>query len=165
MHFHKKTETQLILLRHAHSAWPSPGQSDFDRNIDSKGRLEAAAIGRLADSQGYLPLNIICSSATRCKETVGAFITHLAETPQIHLDKHLYDGRMGYYLEIIEKIGDGDRVLIAGHNPMIEETFKHLAGDSRDAHDWLAAGYPTAGMSVFRRQDDGSWHLEAMLAP
>lgn len=122
-------------------------------------------IGKLANSQGYLPSKIICSSAIRCKETVGDFVMHLHEMPQIHLDKHLYDGGMPYYLEVIEKIAEGDRVLVAGHNPMIEETFKHLAGNSRDAHDWLAAGYPTAGMSVFHRQDDGSWHLEAMLAP
>ena len=165
MHSHKKTETQLILLRHAHSAWPSPGQTDFDRNIDDKGRLECALIGRLADSQGYLPAKIICSAATRCKETVSHVIPHLSETPEIHLDKHLYDRGMSYYLEVIDTIAEGDRVLIAGHNPMIEETFKHLAGDSREAHDWLAAGYPTAGMSVFRKLDDGSWQLEAMLAP
>ena len=89
----------------------------------------------------------------------GHFIAHLSETPEIQLDKHLYDRDMSYYLEVIDAIAEGDRVLIAGHNPMIEETFKHLAGDSRDAQDWLAAGYPTAGLSVFRKA--GRWLMAA----
>jgi phosphohistidine phosphatase len=160
-----KPQTYLFLFRHAHSGWPSPGRKDFDRNLDDVGLKEARMVGEMAESQGLVPQTIICSTAARCVETIHHFVAALSNKPDIRFDQNLYEQKSSYYLALADKITDGQSVLLAGHNPMIEETFSNLAGESRQAADWLAGGYPTAGLAIFQRAPDGKWVLEALLSP
>ena len=156
---------RLFLLRHAHSSWPRPGEKDFDRSLDDTGRHEARSVAEMAASADYQPTRILCSPARRCTETVSIFLNAMEHAPEVILDGALYDRDATYYLEKIEEIEDGQSVLVAGHNPMIEETFKALSDGDQSAEEWLAGGYHTAGFAVFEALKGAKWRLQGLLSP
>ena len=155
---------RLFLLRHAHSAWPRPGEKDFDRQLDDAGRDEAERIGRAAAGMGISPAALVCSSARRCQQTAEAFLTAMERTPAVTLDPGLYSEGVDHYLSLCAGMEVGDTLMIIGHNPMIEDTFTRLAGsEAASAH--IPAGFPTAGLAAFVRSADEPWRLETLLTP
>lgn len=158
------TVSRLFLLRHAQSAWPRPGERDFDRQLDAAGRGEAERIGRAAAGMDLLPTHLICSTAERCKQTAAAFMSAMEHAPDVTLDPNLYSGGADHYLSLCDAVRNGARVMIIGHNPMIEETFNRLAG-ARAAYAHIPAGFPTAGLAAFTRSGEERWQLDTLLTP
>ena len=155
---------RLLLLRHAHSAWPGPGQKDFDRRLDDAGRREAGKLAELAASAGLVPDMIICSPALRCKETAAIFVEAMPVKPAIRYDLALYAETAEHYVTVADNEGHGKSLMIVGHNPMIEETLLRMAGrETAEAH--IPGGFPTAGLAVFHRTEPGAWMFETLLAP
>ena len=60
---------RLILVRHAKSDW-SLGMADHDRPLNVRGRASAAAIGRWLREKNLRPDQVLCSTATRTRETL-----------------------------------------------------------------------------------------------
>uniref|UniRef100_UPI0035189862 SixA phosphatase family protein n=1 Tax=Nioella sp. TaxID=1912091 RepID=UPI0035189862 len=60
---------RLILMRHAKSDW-SLGQPDAARPLNARGQRSAEAMGDWLREKGYLPDQILCSSAQRTRETL-----------------------------------------------------------------------------------------------
>ena len=50
---------RLFLLRHAKSSPAGPGQKDFDRPLNGRGRVAAAAVGRFMVDSGLQPDRIL----------------------------------------------------------------------------------------------------------
>ena len=59
---------RLILMRHAKSSWDNPFAEDHQRPLNGRGKRSAKAIGEWLRAQGYLPDQILSSSATRTRE-------------------------------------------------------------------------------------------------
>jgi phosphohistidine phosphatase len=155
---------RLLLLRHAHSAWPKPGESDFDRQLDETGRDEAISVGRLATEHGLSPDVMICSPALRCRQTAALFLTALPVPPQVAYDPALYSEDVEHYLAVCKTAEPGETLMIIGHNPMMEETFIRLVGS--EASTWhIPSGFPTAALAVFVGTMDEPWRLETLLTP
>ena len=70
----------LYLLRHAKSAWDDPKLADFDRPLAPRGEREAADMAALIAARAYRPERVLCSSARRTRETLGAVLQAASRT-------------------------------------------------------------------------------------
>ena len=61
---------RLYLLRHAKSSWDDPGLADDDRPLAPRGRRAADRLGRHCKREGIRPALVLCSSATRARDTL-----------------------------------------------------------------------------------------------
>ncbi len=62
--------SQVYLLRHAKAVWPSPGQKDFDRTLDTAGIEAARILGQELRRSGLKPEIVVCSTAIRARQTL-----------------------------------------------------------------------------------------------
>ena len=136
----------LILLRHGKSDYPG-GTRDFDRPLAERGEVEAAAAGRwLTETQPPIDL-VLCSAATRTRQTFAA--TGIQATVQFEQD--IYDAGPGDVLELLHAVGEQvATVLVVGHAPGLPSLATALAGPGSDqqALDQMYAKFPTSAMAV-----------------
>lgn len=111
---------RLILMRHAKSDWSSGVTRDHDRPLNARGLRAARAMGDWLRAQGYLPDRVLCSTATRTRETLAGL---RIDAPAEFIPA-LYHAEPGVMLDILRG-AEGQSVLMIGHNPGIGE----LAGD------------------------------------
>ncbi|HEY5874729.1 MAG TPA: histidine phosphatase family protein, partial [Ilumatobacteraceae bacterium] len=80
----------LLLLRHAKSAWNDPSLSDHDRPLAPRGET---AVRRIRDHfvrAGYRPDVVLCSSARRTVDTLEGIRTALPKRTTIGVSDELY---------------------------------------------------------------------------
>lgn len=164
---------RLMLLRHAKSAWDDAGQPDLERPLNLRGRRAAADMAAAMARRGFLPDRILCSSARRTRETLAAFLPFLGDGTRIAITGALYEPPSGEYRTAIAAEGDGNALLLIGHNPVIHRTAIGLAGaGERPLLAELAAKFPTAALAVidcaigeWRDLSPGCGRLVAYLTP
>jgi phosphohistidine phosphatase len=137
---------RLILIRHAKSDWSQPGQPDHDRPLNDRGRRDAARLGVWLASRGDRPDQILCSTATRTRETLDHLLPALGDAPEISFRDSLYHAAPPVMLAEIGK-ATGQVVMVLGHNPGIAELARLLA--HRPAQHPRFVDYPTAATTVF----------------
>ncbi|MEZ5811238.1 MAG: histidine phosphatase family protein [Rhizobiaceae bacterium] len=142
--------TQLYLLRHAKAEWAMPGTSDFDRPLKQRGKRNAEIIGSTMRQSGFVPDRVICSTAKRALETWEAASSALgAESWSVELTETLYGTDAAGYLRVVNEAYGAERLLLVGHNPMMEDVAFALAGGGdEDALRRLDHGFPTAGLAA-----------------
>ena len=110
---------QLILLRHAKSDWYSGVGVDHDRPLNERGRRDAPGVGAWLGENGYRPQHILCSSATRTRQTLelltrasgwGSISTDMS-ADLYHADESLLTYR------IAAGFRSCDCLMVVGHNP------------------------------------------------
>jgi phosphohistidine phosphatase len=141
------TQRQLVLLRHAKSAWPE-GVPDTQRPLTGRGRRDAGAAGRwLQEHVGRLDA-VACSPAQRARETWALASAELAEPPSAGFDDRIYAGEPEELLAVVHDLPDAATgALLIGHNPGMEELVELLSGQ--------APGMSTAAVAVLSWS--GSW--------
>lgn len=132
----------LILIRHAKSDWGG-GLPDHDRPLNARGRRSAAAIGDWLRAKGHVPDEILCSTATRTRETLDL----LGVDAPTRFDRALYHAGAEALLEAL-RAAEGDTVMLIGHNPGIG-LFAAAALRRAPDHPRFDA-YPTAATLVAR---------------
>ena len=133
---------ELILLRHAHAEPAAAGQDDLSRSLDATGRAEAQAAGDWLREHGLRPDRVLCSSATRTRETLAALGDIGAG--EVYEDASIYDASPGTLIALADAHGDARRLLLVGHNPGLEQLAALLhSGQSSDYR-----GMPPAGVAV-----------------
>lgn len=140
----------LLLLRHAKSAWTDPRMDDHDRPLNERGRLAAPVIGQFILDRGVMPDLILCSTATRARETLERASALWSRQPPVRFEKDLYLAPSHKLIQRLRAIDDEvGRVLMIGHNPGYENVAVELAakGDSA-ALRRMADKFPTAGLAV-----------------
>lgn len=165
--------SQLFLLRHAKADWAKPGMRDFDRPLKERGRKNAETIGTAMHAAGFVPDRVICSKAARAVETWESVSTTLiADGCKVEFTDALYGSDASGYLRVVNEVFDSDRMLLIGHNPMMEDIAFALAGDGDEAAlANLEKGFPTAGMAAIKfatplcEVSPGKGILEAFLTP
>jgi phosphohistidine phosphatase len=137
---------QLTLVRHAKAApEPRPGV-DFPRQLDGRGRREAAEMAERAQALGLRPDCLYASPAARTLETAEAF----ARALDIPRDRQFYDDRLyladrDALLEVLRETAETcAHALLVGHNPGLSRLATGLADGEAD--DEL----PTGAMVGFR---------------
>lgn len=140
----------LVLLRHAKSGWNDPVARDFDRPLNAKGRRAAHRIGEYLRSE-HLPFDhIIASPAVRVVETLENVAEGIGTTLNPAWDKRLYLASAGALLDVVNESDDNyESVLIAGHNPGLEDLVLMLVPDSEGdvARDQVEEKFPTASIA------------------
>ena len=123
---------ELLILRHAKSAWDSDAPTDYERPLAGRGRKAAPRVGRWLNQQGLAPDYVVSSPAERAKQTVLAVCEQVDFPPeQISWDSRIYHGGMTSLVSVLrESPADAGRVLIAGHNPGLEILLQYLCDDA-----------------------------------
>ncbi len=136
---------RLILMRHAKSDWGAQGQPDIDRPLNPRGREAATALGRWLSIKDYVPANILCSPATRTRQTWQRAAEALQGAPAPTIVRALYLAETDTILGAL-RAATGETVLLLAHNPGIADAAMALAG--RPPRHSRFADYPTGATLV-----------------
>jgi phosphohistidine phosphatase len=119
---------RLIVMRHAKSDW-SGGVADHERPLAGRGRREAVLAGQwLRENVTDLGL-VVCSSATRARQTWKRVAAQLDRTPELRVESRLYGATDRQLRGVLRELPDVTRtVLFLGHNPGLEDLVAELTG-------------------------------------
>ncbi|HET8866214.1 MAG TPA: histidine phosphatase family protein [Gracilimonas sp.] len=145
---------QILLMRHAKSSWEHPDLKDFDRPLADRGLHDAPMMGKFMRDSKHKPGWVISSPAQRAKETTMLSMEAAQVNEEnISWSEDLYFGSVKDYVAAIQSASDEyERVLLVGHNPLMEQTAGILAG----AEQKVALRMPTAAL-VCLESFAGSW--------
>jgi phosphohistidine phosphatase len=147
----------LTLLRHAKSGWDDPGQRDFDRALNDKGKRAARTMGDYCRREGLAWDHVVSSPAVRCTETLDGFWDGYGRTMKPVWDRRIYLASCVTLLDVVnETPAEAERVLMCGHNPGLEDLVLMLVPDDGDAvRDSLEMKFPTGSVAVL--EFEGAW--------
>ena len=143
----------LGLLRHAKSDWDDMAKRDFDRGLNERGRKGAALIGTHIARHGTKFDLLLASPAERVRQTLTAAIPDMDAV----FDQRLYLAHTDMLMDVLrDRAGDADAVLVAAHNPGLQELlFALVPPSAEDAlFDDAANKYPTGTFAVFELDID-----------
>ena len=165
----------LLLLRHAKSSRDDPGLEDFDRPLAPRGEKAAPLMASYLKKQGLLPDLVLCSPATRARQTWSLVARSLGDKIAVNELRGLYLSPPGRLLEAVRRAPDAAScVMLVGHNPGMEHLAMALAGPSSDptALAKLRAKFPTAALaeiefdaSAWRDIGHGAGRLKRFIRP
>ncbi|MFT4125033.1 MAG: histidine phosphatase family protein [Gordonia sp. (in: high G+C Gram-positive bacteria)] len=118
----------LILMRHGKSGYP-PGVGDHDRPLAERGRREAALAGEWIEKEGLDVDIVLCSTATRTRETL---VCTGIDAAAVYYVDDLYGGWPELILEAVRTHvpADAATVLVVGHVPGMPATALELDPDA-----------------------------------
>ena len=137
----------LGLLRHAKSAWDDMSLRDFDRGLNERGRRGAAVMGGHIREHGVPWDLLLASPAERVRRTLDASRLQLP----VRWDEHIYLADSDALIELLRGIDDDPAaVLVAGHNPGLQELVCDLVAPEREnaLFQAVAEKFPTAAFAV-----------------
>ena len=142
----------ILLLRHAKSAWNTPGLADHERPLNRRGERAAKAMADHLAGQGPRPDQILCSTAIRARQTLAPLVSLWTPAPLISLEEGLYlaseDQLMARLRALADNVGT---VLLIGHNDGIGQFAEMLAGRGSAAlMTALRDKYPTGTLTTLR---------------
>jgi phosphohistidine phosphatase len=146
---------RLMLLRHAKTENNAPSGRDQDRELDKRGRGDAAEIGAWIGRHPPFPDSVLVSPAVRARQTwdiAWEAMKDLVPEPRVELVPDLYGADPSQLLQIIREASTADpqRMMLVGHNPGMHELALALAGSGGAAgRRALADNLPTSGLAVF----------------
>ena len=141
---------RLVLTRHAKSSWDDLTLTDFERPLTPRGQRSAKAIGAWISEQGCAPDHVLCSAATRTRET----LLRTGLTAKTDYFKGLYHSGAEKILSVLQNEATGKTVMLVAHNPGIAEfagrILKHTPQHPR------FADYPS-GATLIAELEDEDW--------
>ena len=146
----------LYMLRHAKSSWADGSLPDHDRPLNERGRAAAPRVGAHMQASGYLPDLVLCSTATRTRQTLDAVLSELEVEPAIEFQEDLYLAGPSEMLDLVAAVPDTvESVLLVGHNPGTGILAGALSGEGPPATVHLMrAKFPTAGLAIIELSVD-----------
>ena len=149
---------RLILMRHAKSDWPGPETDDHDRTLNERGKSNAASLGMWLKEKDLRPDTVLCSTATRTRDTLA--LLKLEDQPDINFVKDLYLADAEKILATLQT-ADGDTVLLLGHNPGIADMAEQIVKTppNRDGMHHYPTGATIAITFDVENWTDIDWHL------
>lgn len=140
----------LTLLRHAKSGWNDPVARDFDRPLNAKGRRAARRIGAYLRDQHLHFDHVVASPAVRVVETLEQVAEGSGTAIKPGWDKRIYLASAVSLLDVIQEGDDKyDHILLAGHNPGLEDLVLMLVPDQQggDAREQIEEKFPTGSIA------------------
>lgn len=139
--------TKLLgLLRHAKSEWDDIGQRDFDRGLNERGRRGARLIGEHIRAHGTGFEVVLASPAERVKAT----LVEALPGADVRYDQRIYLADADTLLEVLSGAGEAAAVLLAGHNPGLQDLLFALVAPANEnaMFDEAAVKFPTATFAL-----------------
>ncbi len=111
----------LYLLRHAKSSWSDPALPDHERPLEPRGVRDAKRIAEHLGRLQVAPALVLCSSATRTRETLALVRPRLGGAP-VQVEDELYAASSDALLERLRRLPDDvGSALLIGHNPGLHD--------------------------------------------
>jgi phosphohistidine phosphatase len=138
----------LIVLRHAKAA-SGLGMADIERPLNERGRRDAAAAGEHLRDAGLIPGLVLCSTATRTRQTLDRL--GLGGAAKVSFEPRIYHNDVDILFDLIRATGDDvDTLLLVGHNPAVHQLVVDLSATEIDRFPTSAC----AALSVERPWPD-----------
>ena len=121
---------ELLILRHAKSAWDTDAPADFDRPLALRGLRASKRMGRYLAETGLKPDAIVCSTATRAVQTIhGVARSAGLSLEAVRFERAIYEASLSTLLDVLGACdAQAYRTMIVGHNPGLEYLLDHIAG-------------------------------------
>jgi phosphohistidine phosphatase len=105
---------------------------------------------------GYLPDLVLCSTATRTRQTLDAVLSELEVEPAVEFLEDLYLAGPSEMLDLVASVPDTvEAVLLVGHNPGTGILAAALSGEgSPESVHLMRAKFPTAGLAIIELNVD-----------
>ena len=113
---------ELLVMRHAKSAWDTDAPTDFDRPLAERGRRDRVRMASWLADEDLCPTHVLSSPALRARSTVEAVIAE-CRVPAAHIvsDRDLYDADARTWFDRLRSQPESvERLLICGHNPSLD---------------------------------------------
>ena len=136
---------RLILTRHQKSRWDNLETSDHDRTLNDRGQQGCDLIGKWISDQGFIPDQVLASSAVRCVETWQGMAKAMNCDAPVSYESGLYHSSAELILSYLQN-ATGDTVLLTAHNPGIGEFADRICAKRPD-HDRFF-GYPSGATTL-----------------
>lgn len=144
---------RLALLRHAKSSWDDLSQSDHARPLNARGQRAAAQLRESFAALGLAPDRVLCSTATRTRETWDFLAAGLGRgAPAARYLEDLYLAEPEKLLTLVRQEGGTvPTLLVIGHNDGLHDFALGLVGPESELplRDKLSQKFPTAALAVF----------------
>jgi phosphohistidine phosphatase len=124
------TKRELLVLRHAKSAWDTDAPTDFERPLAKRGKRDCPRMGRWLEERGLVPDVTVSSPAKRARQTARRTLDAMGEPEDAVLyDERIYGAGLGTLLGVLAECpAESRRVMLVGHNPAFEELVAFLGG-------------------------------------
>jgi len=152
----------LLLVRHAKSAWDDPSLADYDRPLAPRGTKAVRRLREYLTRTEHRPDVVLCSSSRRTVDTVEGIRVALPKRASIEPADGLYLADATTILTRLRALDGTVRcAMLVGHNPGIEDLASRLVGSGdAELRAQLAAKLPTGALVAL--SFNGAW---ADLAP
>jgi len=119
---------------------------DFDRGLNERGRRGARLIGGHIAGHGAGWDALIASPAARVKQTLAEALPDL----EARYDKRVYLADADTLLEVLRGADEAQAVLLAGHNPGLQDLLFALVppDNENELFDEASVKFPTATFAV-----------------
>jgi phosphohistidine phosphatase len=145
----------LFLLRHAKSSWADPTLADHERPLAPRGRRAAKVMAKHLGRRGIAPELVLCSPATRTRQTLTRLAAGLGKNPDVQIEPELYAASAPVLLEVLHEVPDEiESVMLIGHNPGIQDLALSLARGGPEVVR-MRSKFPTAALATLEL--NGSW--------
>ena len=141
-------------MRHAKSDYPN-GVGDHDRPLASRGIREGALAGDWLRANVPAIDLVLCSSATRTRQT----LERTRISAPVTYSERLYGATPGTMIDEINQVTeDVATLMVLGHEPTMSQLSLGLAAPERsdpEAADQISIKYPTSALAVLKVP--GNW--------
>jgi phosphohistidine phosphatase len=147
----------LLLVRHAKSAWGDPSLTDHDRPLAPRGEKAVRRLRQCLARSEYRPDVVLCSSSRRTVDTLEGIRAALPKRARIDVVDELYLADADTLVTLLRAFdAQVGCAMLIGHNPGLEDLASLLAG-SGDAglRTQLAAKFPAGALVAL--SFDGTW--------
>ncbi len=136
---------RLVVLRHA-KAVTGFGMADIERPLAGRGHRDAAVAGERLRAEDLLPDLVLCSPATRTRETLEDL--EFGEVA-VRYEPSIYDNDVDGLFDLVRQTPDEvGTLLLIGHNPSFHQLAHDLTGDGPET-------FPTCALAAV--QLPGPW--------
>ena len=146
----------VIFLRHAKSDWHAGASNDIERPLNKRGRQAAAAVGIFLAESGHVPDLVLCSPATRTRETLELAMEAGGWTSPTEFADELYYGSVNHMIALACQ-QRAPVTMLVGHEPTTSTAIGRLTGaDVR---------MPTAALAYVTLNPDNTGQLDWLFPP
>ena len=142
---------KIIIMRHANAkpTTPPPGLTDKERPLSKKGWEELSSLGKREREALNQVTSVLCSSATRTRQTLEGIMRYLPNIHKIIYLDELYQAPAWIYLEEINLWEEEHAVLLfVGHNPAVSEFLINVSEAGRGGREVIDS-VSTAGICIY----------------
>ncbi len=147
----------LIILRHGQAKNAGVSEHDHNRSLTLRGKEEAMGAGEALADRGFVPDYVLCSTATRTRETLAELQNSFSEELPVTYSQKIYNAsEIDLLVQIATIPDDVNKLLLIGHNPGLYQLALALAKEGdKQMHNNLQMQFPTCALVVI--SFEGRW--------